>query len=74
MPNTNPAHDSKRPDQTSEGRERTRTSNDCDRQLERRDTTPHDRDRGPAARRTSRDTDPDSPDADIDRDDMSDEP
>jgi hypothetical protein len=75
MPDNNPAQDPRQTDQTRKGPERTRPSSNRDRQLERSDATPQqDRDRGEAVRGKSRDTDPDSPDADVDRDDMIDEP
>jgi hypothetical protein len=61
---------------TEDDRERMPSSNERKRQLDRERTrSQHDRGADETARgRRSQDTDPDSPDSDINRDDMIDEP
>jgi hypothetical protein len=73
MPNNDP-NDSKQVPKDrilDDERRQERSSNDRDQQLERERTTG----RGEMSRdRKTQDTDPDSPDADVNRDDMIDEP
>jgi hypothetical protein len=77
MPSNMPDRNRTADNETKEDdRERMPSANEPERQLDReRTTSQHDRGADPASRgRQSQDTDPDSPDADINRDDMIDEP
>jgi len=77
MPDHNPDPAKPREDETPrDEQKRVRTSNDWDQQLEREGASSrHNRGYDEASGgRKSKETDPDSPDADVDRDDMIDEP
>ena len=74
MPNNNPDQKQDYRDETRDEHQRVPSSNDSNQRLDDERTKRQvDREQD-APPRKSQDTDPDSPDADIDRDDMSDEP
>jgi hypothetical protein len=74
MPDNNPDQNQNPRDETRDEQQRVPSSNDRHLRTESKETnSPLNREHGDAPRRKSQDTDPDSPEADIDRDDMIDE-